>query len=47
MIGIFGEQWAEDKPVLAKSEPWPGSWDRVRVEVVRHDVLPLGDESED
>jgi hypothetical protein len=47
LIGIYGEQWAEDRRVLAKSDPWPGAWEAVHVETIRHEeVFPL-DENED
>ena len=47
MIAIFGEQWAQDQRVLAKSEPWPGSWARVQVETIRHEAPPPPEAEDD
>ena len=33
LIAIFGEQWAREQRVFAKSEPWPGDWAAVQVQV--------------
>ena len=47
MIGVFGELWAEDQRVLAKSEPWPGVWSRVHVESIIHESPPPEAEDEE
>jgi hypothetical protein len=46
MTSIFGERWAEEQRVLAKSDPWPGDWARVQVETIRHDAPPTPDDDE-
>jgi hypothetical protein len=47
MIGIFGELWAEDHRVLAKSEPWPGDWASVHVERIIHEAVPTDEVDDD
>ena len=42
-IAIFGRQWAEDERVLARARPWPGSWQDLEIELIRHDEGPEAD----